>query len=581
MSPPSIFVPRAHPARRPRALAWVLLLLVVPAPLAAQTASPRVTVQARARFENPRTRSVGDGRLELRARLVDDVGTPLAEAPLELEPTRQTEVSSCSDERPRRGRSGLAITTDASGEVCLVVTGAPLPGALPVTFRGDALHLPARTELALQAAARVLELAFEAPSLELDLDQPEQRLSLHVSGDDGASDPLPAISLHLEDAGRERPLETRDWARSGNTLTFRVASDQFGSPGPARLVARLGAASQRSPAQAEAEAVALRTVRVRLEGHVAGVEPDAVQLSVRASSPAGSPTSGWVDASVGGQSAGSSPLVNGAADLRAALVTPPPTQLTLRYHSDDPWWQAGDTLTLEIAGPTPSQPSHWPWLVLLAPVGYVCLRALERPASPRRAQRPAPRPAVPSIAAARASAVPVHGWIGTIKDAHDGQPIAGARVEATLPSLREQPLGVSSVSDVDGRFVLPPLREPIPEGARLQVFAALHSDFQRPLPPQGRVDVAMISRRRALLGRLVRWARAAGAPWLRAGEPTPGEVADVALRRGDLRTARWAEGVQAAAFAGDEVDASREASLREQEPTWQDTSQRSERSDND
>jgi len=79
----------------------------------------------------------------------------------------------------------------------------------------------------------------------------------------------------------------------------------------------------------------------------------------------------------------------------------------------------------------------------------------------------------------------------------------------------------------------------------------------------------------------VRWARAAGAPWLRAGEPTPGEVADVALRRGDLGTARWAEGVQAAAFAGEEVDASREASLRAQEPAWQESAPRSERSDND
>jgi len=552
---------------------------VVPAPLAAQTASPRVTVQARARFESPRTRSVGNGRVELRARLVDDVGTPLAEAALELEPTRQLDVSNCADERPRRRRSRLELTTDASGEVCLVVTGSPLSGALAVTFRGDPLHLPARTELPLEAAPRELELAFEAPSLELDLDQPEQRLSLRVSGDDGASDPLPAISLHLEDAGRERPLETRDWARSGNTLTFRVASDQFGSPGPARLVARLEVASQRSSVQAEA--VALRTARVRLEGRVVGIEPDAAQLSVSASSPAGPPTSGWVEASAGGESTGSSPLLNGAAELRATLVTPPPTQLTLRYHSDDPWWQAGDPLTLEIAAPTPRQPSHWPWLVLLAPIGYVCLRALERPASPRRAPRPLPRPALPAIPPALASSVPVRGWSGTITDAHDGQPIAGARVDATLPSLREQPLGVSSVSDVHGRFVLPPLREPIPEGARLHVFAALHSDFQRPLPPQGRVDVAMISRRRALLARLVRWARAAGTPWLRAGEPTPGEVADVALRRGELATARWAEGVQAAAFAGDEVDASREASLREQEPTWQDAAQRSERSDND
>lgn len=579
MSLPPLSVPRVGLARRPRALAWLLALLGLPAPLAAQSETPRVTVQARARFENPRARSIGKDRLELRARLVDDVGTALAEAPLELEPARPLEVSGCADEPARGRRSRRKLTTDASGEVCLVVTGATLSGALGVTFRGDALHLPAHTELALQAAARQLELAFEAPSLELDLNQPEQRLNLRVSGDDGTGDPLPAISLHLEEAGRERPLPPHDWTRSGNTLSFRIASEQFGAPGPARLVARLGAASQRSPAQAEA--VALRTVHVRLQAHVSGVEEDAAQLSVTASSPAGPPTSGWIEVSLGAEAAGSSPLTNGAAELRATLATPPPTQLTLRYRSDDPWWLAGDALTLDILAPAPSQPSHWPWLVLLAPVGYVCLRALERPASARRARPAAPKPAVPASAPARVSSVPVRGWSGTVKDAHDGRPIAGARVEATLPTLREQTLGVSSVSDEQGRFVLAPLREPIAEGARLQVFAPLHSDFVRPLPPQGRVDVAMIARRRALLGRLVRWARAAGAPWLRAGEPTPGEVADVALRRGELATARWAEGVQAAAFAGDEVDASREASLHAQEPAWQESAPRSERSDND
>ncbi|HKO90656.1 MAG TPA: hypothetical protein VJU61_05865 [Polyangiaceae bacterium] len=260
MSPSSSLVPRFHLWLRPLALAGAVALLVR-APLAAEGASPRVTVQARARFENPRARSLGSGRLELRARLVDDVGTPLTEAALELEPGQPLDVSSCADEPPRSLRGRRKLETDASGEVCLVVTGAPVSGALGVTFRGDALHLPARAELPLDAVPRELELAFEAPSLELDLDQPEQRLSLRVSGGDGAGDPLPAISLHLEDAGRERPLPTRDWARSGNTLTFRVASEQFGSPGPARLVARLGAASPRAP---QAEAVALRTVRVRL-----------------------------------------------------------------------------------------------------------------------------------------------------------------------------------------------------------------------------------------------------------------------------------------------------------------------------
>jgi hypothetical protein len=82
-----------------------------------------------------------------------------------------------------------------------------------------------------------------------------------------------------------------------------------------------------------------------------------------------------------------------------------------------------------------------------------------------------------------------------------------------------------------------------------------------------------------VLRRLVRWARAAGTPWIRSAEPTPGEVAATATRRGDQRTARWAEEVEAAAFGNADVDASREASLRAAEPTWHVTAQHGETRD--
>jgi hypothetical protein len=121
---------------------------------------------------------------------------------------------------------------------------------------------------------------------------------------------------------------------------------------------------------------------------------------------------------------------------------------------------------------------------------------------------------------------------------------------------------------------LPALQHPLPEGARLRVWAPMHSEVERALPPQGRVSIALTSRRRAVLRRLIRWARALGAPWARGGEPTPGEIADIAARRGDSRTARWAEGIQAAAFGRAPVDEALETALREAEPTWHQTSPR-------
>jgi hypothetical protein len=164
------------------------------------------------------------------------------------------------------------------------------------------------------------------------------------------------------------------------------------------------------------------------------------------------------------------------------------------------------------------------------------------------------------------------GWTGRIIDAHDGAPIPGAIVQISLPSLVARDVGASTRSDERGSFVLPPLSGgPLPEGARLRVSARLHTEVERALPPEGRVDVAMISRRRVLLRRLVRWARAMGAPWNRNAEPTPREIVNVALRRGEPQTARWAEGVETAAFGSTDVDVRLEAALRGQEPAWTQT----------
>jgi hypothetical protein len=46
---------------------------------------------------------------------------------------------------------------------------------------------------------------------------------------------------------------------------------------------------------------------------------------------------------------------------------------------------------------------------------------------------------------------------------------------------------------------------------------------------------------------------------------------NVALRRGEPHTARWAEDVETAAFGSTEVDVSLEAALRGQEPAWTQT----------
>lgn len=540
--------------------------------------TPRITVQATPRFEDVRREQV-QGGVRLRLRLVDDVGKPLAEKSVSVEQTgRALAVSACAGSTRATGR---AFPTDAAGELCLSVAEAGDTAELVLRFPGDALYLATEARVPLQPGSGDLRLAFDTPSLELNLDLPEQSLTLEWTGTGAGDAELPRIAMQLEEGGGARTLEVLEWERHGSQLRARIASAELGGAGPARLLAR--ARRRGDVAPIEAEAVVLRIATVQIERRALSSSRDALEVEVAAVSAAGAPAGGWVELRGAERSLGSSPLAAGVASFQLPLTAATPRQLEVLYRADDAWWLPGEALVLDVASADASQPARWPWLALLAPIGYVCVRALQRPAprKPRKLRRPPPRPAVAASATAAAPPAPLSGWAGTVTDAHDGSPIAGALITAILPSLREDAPSVSAVSDAQGYFALPPLRETIPEGAQLRVTARLHGDLQRPLPPQGRVAVALTLRKRALLERLVRWARAAGPPWYRATEPTPGEVADVALRRGDHDTALWAEGIQNAAFAGSDVEEHHEAALRAREPAWQQSAPRPDRHGSD
>jgi hypothetical protein len=527
----------------------------------------RVTIQAQPRFENRESLLGADGSFEVRAQLLDDAGSALADAEVGIQATsaRNVTITACGAAPARGGRQLGSVQSDATGRVCVRVVGAPRNGSLELTFAGSTVHLPAKAVIALQPAPSKTGLAFESPSLELDLDQDELRLKLQLSGA-AADEPMVPIEVSLHDGGRTLPLRATEWSRTGDFLSFSIDARSLGLPGPARLVARRTGAEP----SARAEAVALRVASVQLSAEVLGGESGTARVVVSAVSRAGPVPSGWVEASLGGgESIGSAPFSGAVAQLE--LAPPASGAVSLHYRSDDPWWRPGEPLSLSLhAAPTRS-PRRWPWLVLLAPIGYICLRSLQRPALRQAPPRALPKPRGTIVAAPAPAAAP-HGWTGSIIDAHDGHPIVGAHVEAILPSFRGTDANtVAVVADERGWFELPALQDPLPEGARLRVWAPLHSDVERPLPPQGRVNVALTSRRRAVLRRLVRWARTLGTPWVRGGEPTPGEIADTAMRRNDPRTARWAEDVQAAVFGEAPVDAALEASLRAAEPGWHET----------
>ena len=125
------------------------------------------------------------------------------------------------------------------------------------------------------------------------------------------------------------------------------------------------------------------------------------------------------------------------------------------------------------------------------------------------------------------------------------------------PAFGRAEVLASAVSDAEGRFTLPP--RDVRPGDELAIDAPLYVSLRRPLPPAGELDAQLVLRRRALLGRLITWARHRGRPFDVRPEPTPAHVRRAA--GDDFRIARWADAVERAAFGVDPVEARAEGEI--------------------
>jgi hypothetical protein len=160
----------------------------------------------------------------------------------------------------------------------------------------------------------------------------------------------------------------------------------------------------------------------------------------------------------------------------------------------------------------------------------------------------------------------VSGWAGSILDAHDDAPIEGARVEVVWGRSFVGAKSLVRLADARGAFHIDPIPDwgPSAAEATLTVSAPHHASLVRVLPPPGRLTIALSTRRRALLARLVE----VGARF-RGGvkpDPTPDELARHAaeVSRGDV--AAWARAVEGAAYGPDSIDQEREAAVSALEP---------------
>jgi hypothetical protein len=562
----------------------LFLLLCVSLPARADTP---VRIQAQTAFVNL-LRVNTEGGVELRGKLVDDAERALGQAQLELSgASRQVRAQDCSGERalPRTAaRSGapLALLTTGDGSFCMRLRGLAKnsEGALLLRYAGDDFHLPVSAKLSAFSARSTLSLAFAEPTLEFPLEQPEHRIWVKVAATPPLSDPHDPqpLELYFETAERTARVGAQSWTPGSDGVEFRVSSASLGEPGVGRLSVRHRGSAQ--TVAAEVDAVAFRIAAVRLAAQVLSREGPKVLIAVQLHSAGTASPPGWVEAAAEGARVGVAEVVERKATLALDFGNSgePPPRVRLDYLSEDPCWVPSAPLQVELLPPRAAGPPvRWPWLALLIPIAYLFFRALQRPGVSE--VLPAPRLPEGGDVALLEPASRHAGWTGIVRDAHDASPIAGASIKILSPAAEasgaaerratpaDQPSGPAVSSDAEGRFWLPAAE--VPPGARLFVSAPAHTELSRPLPPQGKVGIALVSRRRAIVRRLVDWAKLAGAPWAGTREPTPGDVMLVALRRGQPNVAEWAHGVEAAAFGGHDPDAQREALLRALEPSAQ------------
>lgn len=584
---------------RPMNRAAVVLLFataLLPGAAVAQPAPLRVHVRGGAELHA--IAGAEGGELTVRGELIDDAGAAIAGAPVAVTaladgthaPLRLGALAACDRTvtrgAPSAGGDEAVIVTDERGGFC--VTGRAPAGkmAIKLEFRGSRVYDSAQIEVPVTAEQERLQralLRFEPPPETIDLDRETVTITaaLRVERNElfrataAGSAQRANLQLVLED---ERHAHVAEAATGGDgRARFEVKTSTLAGPGTGELVVRFGG----NAVLAKAEDA--RPIVRRAEAHVALVTPigksdpeEGVPIDVVVTTSRGPVSGGVVEVrraapsalGAAGDSLGAGTVdAQGRARVVATFVAGSATKvpLSIRYVPAAPWYRAGPELRAEvdIAGPGVLRQ------ILLA--AAVIGAAVWVASGWRRAPRPRllpgveATPAPPGRAGVQVVSSPpdLAGWRGTVVDAHDGSPIAGAKLAIVAPAFAGDGTVARAASDDHGAFTLEGAHR---NDARLVVTSPDHTTHEQALPPPSVLRVALVTRRRAVLERLVRWARQRGAPFDGTPEPTPGHVRRAAARASAAEVEVWAGRVEQAAYGPDGVDEELEREIRSAEP---------------
>ena len=375
--------------------------------------------------------------------------------------------------------------------------------------------------LDIDATRHTLALAFSPQPVSLNLGQAHHTLFVETKLKQPPVERSAAERIRLElllsegeSTGPARRI-TSATVQAGSRSQFDVPSSALGSPGRATLTVSFGGSETIQPA--ERSVVVSRTAQVQLTLAEAGAESSwssGTSLPLAVGYVGGAVPSGSVEARVMGRTVGIAPVREGAANVvvRVESSRRHEVAVTLHYLPDAPWWRPGPPLEVRVTTVSPASWARWTWIALAGLVAGWTVLAWRRPrgrAKQEAAKPPSLPPGRPKLELVQRVA-PNSGWTGRVIDAHDGQPIERAELHILGPSFRGSGTQHSTTTAPDGRFSLPSVPAPWPEGMLLRVTGVFHATLEQPLPPEGEVLVHLTTRRRALLYRLGKWVERRG-----------------------------------------------------------------------
>jgi hypothetical protein len=541
----------------------------------ARGATPVIHVRGAARVSA--SASSLEGALLVAGSVSDDTGRPVGGALLtaralavDASPVALPAPSPCPHQAGGAGGSGntraeQTLRADANGRFCATFLTDRASHVVLAFSDARGLFDPSEERVAVDHSRRGVELRFAptAASFELERDQQRLQVSSRIAAPlPGSAAPLP-LAVYAVTPGGDVLLAQGACPADG-AAELDVPSGRLPGPGPLELSLRFAGSPSLQPAEARRRVLATARVRLELSRLPAPADPtEGIPFDVAVASGAGAVDGGSVEARLDGRTVGLAKVERGGARLVAQFPRRADSaKLELYYLAAEPWWRPGDPLRVEVKLLSRARWVSLAWVSALAAIALWLLWGFRRPTH-RGATPPTPGPRAPVAGVhlvKREDGEP--GWRGSVRDAHDERPIAGASVALVTPAP-ERTVLTRVVTDDRGTFELAAtgLGE-----LELAVSAPWHSDFTCRAPPHGQLRIDLVSRRRHLVGRLVRWADHRASSARDRAEPTPGDVKRYGRRASRDEVVEWAGAVEQAAFGPEAVDEALERDVIRREP---------------